>query len=239
MCEEKHCKHGQEALCSCTPVVFGDVFQMALHLAENMTDVDWCLTYNSLIDVNPYQLCVVGKCRICGGRLCMEQKPFGGITTDDFLAAAYRHLYQLHKSLGQPLSSEEFRTKFVEMFRKENRCAVETWLSRSENRSVHTMYRRSRKKVYTIVHSQANAEKADFPAPEGRGSYLSLKRARSEMANMVELEKEDMQFPFEKELYCEDRDNDFWEATCDGYAAGWFTRYEIIESPLYTEKEGE
>lgn len=28
---------------------------------------------------------------------------------------------------------------------------------------------------------------------------------------------------------------DFWEAYRDGYAAGWFTRYEIIESPLYAE----
>ena len=25
----------------------------------------------------------------------------------------------------------------------------------------------------------------------------------------------------------------------DGYAAGWYTRYEIIESPLFTEKEGD
>lgn len=48
-------------------------------------------------------------------------------------------------------------------------------------------------------------------------------------------EKENMEIPFSKELYREEYGNDFWEAYRDGYAAGWFTRYEIIESPLYAE----
>ena len=68
-------------------------------LVENMTDVDWHLTYNSLKVIHPYQLCMVGKCKVCGGRLCIEQKTFGIVTTDDFLAAAYRHLYQFHHDL--------------------------------------------------------------------------------------------------------------------------------------------
>ena len=52
MCE--HCNHGQEPLCTCGPVQGGDSFRMAVHLAENMTDVDWHLTYNSLKDIHPY-----------------------------------------------------------------------------------------------------------------------------------------------------------------------------------------
>lgn len=51
MCE--HCNHGQEPLCTCGPVQGGDSFRMAVHLAENMTDVDWHLTYNSLKDIHP------------------------------------------------------------------------------------------------------------------------------------------------------------------------------------------
>ena len=35
--------------------------------------------------------------------------------------------------------------------------------------------------------------------------------------------------------YDEEYGEDFWEAYRDGYAAGWFTRYDIIESPLYAE----
>ena len=93
MCEEKYCHSQHGPLCSCTPIVHGDVFQMAVHLAENMTDVTWHLTYNTLEQVSPYQLCLIGKCRLCNRRLCIEQKPFGVISTDDFLAAAYQHLH--------------------------------------------------------------------------------------------------------------------------------------------------
>ena len=237
MCE--HCKSGQEPLCTCGPVQKGDSFQMAVHLAENMTDVDWRLTYNNLTVVHPYQLCMVGKCRICGGRLCIEQKPFGIISTDDFLAAAYRHLYQFHHNLAQPLSAKEFRARFVEMFRKEDRAAIEDWLARPENSHVGRMYRRSVKGAYTIVHSWADADQGEFPSPKGVATFTVKEEAYSELERLVAEEKENMEIPFSKELYREEYGDDFWEAYRDGYAAGWFTRYEIIESPLFMEKEGE
>lgn len=75
MCERTYCRHEHERLCSCPPVTCRDALGMAAHLAENMEQVQWSLTYNSLKDIKPYQLCLVGKCRICGGRLCMEQRP--------------------------------------------------------------------------------------------------------------------------------------------------------------------
>lgn len=239
MCEEKHCQHEHGPLCSCTPVVHGDAFQMAVHLAENMTDVDWHLAYNSLTNIHPYQLCMVGKCKICGGRLCIEQKPFGITTTDDFLAAAYRHLYQFHHSLAQPLSNKEFRAKFVEMFRKEDRAAIEDWLALPENSHVARMYRRSVKRVYTIVHSWADADQGEFPSPSGVATFMDKDKTRAELKRLVAEEKENMEIPFSKELYREEYGDDYWVAYRDGYAAGWYTRYEIIESPLFTEKEGD
>ena len=48
-----------------------------------------------------------------------------------------------------------------------------------------------------------------------------------------------MTFPYDEELYREEYGDDFWEAYCDNYAAGWFTRYEIIESPLFLAPEDE
>ena len=179
---------------------------------------------------------MVGKCRVCGGRLCIEQKPFGIITTDDFFAAAYRHLYQFHHNLAQPLSHADFRSKFVEMFRKEDRAAVEEWLAQPENQSVHTMYRRSVKRAYTIVHSWADADQGEFPAPMGMATFTVEKAARNELERLVAAEKENMEIPFSKDQYREEYGDDFWEAYQDGYAAGWFTRYDIIESPLYEEK---
>lgn len=235
MCEERHCHHEQNALCACGPVQSGDSFRMAVHLAENMTDVDWHLTYKRLVDIKPYQLCLVGKCRICGGRLCIEQKPFGIITTDDFLAAAYRHLYQFHHNLAQPLSRADFRAKFVEMFRKEDRISVEEWLARPENQSVHTMYRKSVKKAYTIVHSWADADQGEFPAPTGMATFTVEAAARKELERLVAEEKENTKIPFSREQYREEYGDNFWEAYRDGYAAGWFTRYDIITSPIYED----
>ena len=55
----------------------------------------------------------------------------------------------------------------------------------------------------------------------------------------MEMEKEKMTFPYDEELYREEYGDDFWEAYCDDYAAGWFTRYEIIESPLFIVPEDE
>ena len=214
MCE--HCNHGQEPLCTCGPVQGGDSFRMAVHLAENMTDVDWHLTYNSLKDIHPYQLCMVGKCKVCGGRLCIEQKTFGIVTTDDFLATAYRHLYQFHHNLAQPLSTKAFREKFVEMFRKEDRAAIEDWLALPENSHVARMYRRSVKGAYIIVHSWADADQGEFPSPSGVATFTDREKARAELNRLVTEEKENMEIPFSKELYREEYGDDFWEAYRDG-----------------------
>ena len=235
MCERTYCRHEHERLCSCPPVTCRDALGMAAHLAENMEQVQWSLTYNSLKEIKPYQLCLVGKCRICGGRLCMEQRPVEADSTDGFLAAVYRHLYHFHRSIGQCLPRAAFRTKFVEMFRKEDRAAVEDWLSRLENQSIHTMICGNAKRAYTIVHSWADADQGNFPAPEGMAAFTVKEEARKELARLVTEEKENRTIPFPTEEYCEEYGEDFWEAYRDGYAAGWFTRYEIIESPLYAE----
>ena len=235
MCERTYCRHEHERLCSCPPVTCRDALGMAAHLAENMEQVQWSLTYNSLKEIKPYQLCLVGKCRICGGRLCMEQRPVEADSTDGFLAAVYRHLYHFHRSIGQDLPRAAFRTKFVEMFRKEDRAAVEDWLSRLENQSIHAMICGNAKRVYTIVHSWADADQGNFPAPEGMAAFTVKEEARKELARLVAEEKENRTIPFPTEEYCEEYGEDFWKAYRDGYAAGWFTRYEIIESPLYAE----
>ena len=239
MCERTYCRHEHERLCSCPPVACRDALGMAAHLAENMEKVQWSLTYNSLKEIKPYQLCLVGKCRICGGRLCMEQRPVEADSTDGFLAAVYRHLYHFHRSIGQCLPRAAFRTKFVEMFRKEDRAAVEDWLSMPENQSIHAMICGNAKRVYTIVHSWADADQGNFPAPEGMAAFTVKEEARKKLARLVTEEKENRTIPFPTEEYCEEYGEYFWEAYRDGYAAGWFTRYEIIESLLFLAPEDE
>ena len=212
MCERTYCRHEHERLCSCPPVTCRDALGMAAHLAENMEQVQWSLTYNSLKDIKPYQLCLVGKCRICGGRLCMEQRPVEADSTDGFLAAVYRHLYHFHRSIGQCLPRAAFRTKFVEMFRKEDRAAVEDWLSMPENQSIHAMICGNAKRVYTIVHSWADADQGNFPAPEGMAAFTVKEEARKELARLVTEEKENRTIPFPTEEYCEEYGEDETES---------------------------
>ena len=66
MCERTYCRHEHERLCSCPPVTCRDALGMAAHLAENMEQVQWRLTYNSLKDIKPYpdvvsvrQMCIM------------------------------------------------------------------------------------------------------------------------------------------------------------------------------------
>lgn len=87
--------------------------------------------------------------------------------------------------------------------------------------------------AYTIVHTAIDVDKGHFPAPVGLGTYIDQDLARSELCRLVEKEKDEMDIPFDTEAYREEYDDDFWEAYRDGYAAGWFTRYEIIESPFH------
>jgi len=87
--------------------------------------------------------------------------------------------------------------------------------------------------AYTIVHTAVDVDQGHFPAPVGIVTYMDQSLARAELYRLVEKEKEEMNIPFDTEAYREEYNDDFWEAYQDGYAAGWFTRYEIIESPFH------
>ena len=246
MCEKSKCQHRAEGFCSCPPVKDrGENFLALLeHMAVNMTDIHWELDYADLNHPEKRRLCRVGACRICGGVLCHEMDASDALAGDDFLAAVYRHLYQVHNASGRLfMGSSEFREQFVQMFHEQDRPLIRQWLERPENQSVQAMYRRSSRSAYTIIHTCADADKGHFPPPAGEGTFSDIGVAREELERLVEEEKATMEIPFSEEEYREDCGDDFWEAYQDGYAAGWFTRYEIIESPLYldvaNEKEAE
>lgn len=86
--------------------------------------------------------------------------------------------------------------------------------------------------IYTIVHTSAYADHGSFPPAYAIGSFFSSDLAHEDLINLVEAEKESMEIPFPSEQYREESGDDFWEAYQDGYAAGWFTRFEIISSEL-------
>ena len=143
MCQEKPCPHKDKAMCSCIPILKCDPLDLLIHAITNMRDAVWELEYMTLTESEPRRLCVSGRCRHCGGRLCRRIGIEDDLFSDDLLAAVYRHLYQYHHAGGEPLSREAFRERFVQLFHPKDRDMIRDWLDRPENRCIHTMYRES------------------------------------------------------------------------------------------------
>lgn len=85
--------------------------------------------------------------------------------------------------------------------------------------------------VYTIVATSVDTDRASFPDPEAKGSFLSPVRAREELERLIAEEKETLDDRYDKE----DRGEDYWEAYMDGYAAALFSRLDILSSELCCE----
>lgn len=232
MCEKHYCTHSPETLCSCAPVQSGDVAQIVFHMAENMEDIRWELDYKSLADLSGHRLCAVGKCRQCGGRLCASQGINSTLTAERFLGAAYQHMEQFHIHHGAALSHAAFHEKFAAMFHAEDRPRVEDWLLRKETKIGD---KTGEQKAYTIVHTAAYANRGDFPAADAIATFFDKALAEKRLRELVEKGKDEMSFPYDESFYCEEYDCQFWEAYCKDYAAGWFIRYEILESPLHED----
>ena len=145
MCETRSCPHEADALCTCRALLErdNDIIGLLTHIHENMTDVEWELDYTDLSRPEKRRLCLVGKCRICGGRLCQELDASDELAGDDFLAAIYRHLYQVHNAGGRYMPSWEFRARFIHMFLAPDQSFIRGWLDRPENQHIFRMYRRS------------------------------------------------------------------------------------------------
>ena len=242
MCETSKCQHRAEDLCTCPPVKNREDNLLALleHMAVNMTDIRWELDYTDLNRPEKRRLCRVGTCRVCGGVLCHEMDASDHLAGDGFLAAAYRHLYQVHHARGRDMTDAEFRRRFVEMFHDQDRPVVRAWLERPENRDVRYMCRRGsgaagagkpilEVPIYTIVRTGTDADRGLFPDPQTEGSFLSRRRARAELNKLIEAEKDELDDRYDSMESSEDH----WEAFQDGYAAALFTRLEIVSSTLH------
>lgn len=241
MREKTVCPHRAEELCSCAPVKNKgkDISALAVHIAVNMTDIRWELEYTDIDRPEKRRLCRVGSCRICGGRLCHDVDTFDHLAGDDFLAAVYRHLYEIHNAGDNHMDREEFCLRFVEMFHEQDRPRIRKWLDGPESRheshaccqcvSAEPMAGPGEEvKIYTIIRTGVDAEKGDFPEPQSEGSFLSFLRAKAELRKLVTAEKDELDDRYD----CEEYDENYWEAYQDGYAAALSTRLEIITSEL-------
>ena len=82
--------------------------------------------------------------------------------------------------------------------------------------------------IYVILSSGADADRGIFNSGTAEGGYFSRERAQEAFSCLVSEKEKEMEIPFDPADYREEYTPDYWEAWQDGYAAGWFTRYEII-----------
>lgn len=88
--------------------------------------------------------------------------------------------------------------------------------------------RTSTMKVYTILRIAADSDRALFPGPQTRGSYLSPSRAQLELEKVIAEERAKLDARYDHE----DRTEDCWEAHQSGHEAHCFIRLEIMASEL-------
>lgn len=146
MCETRSCPHEADALCTCRALLErdNDIIGLLTHIHENMTDVEWELDYTDLSRPEKRRLCPGGQVPAsAAGRLCQELDASDELAGDDFLAAIYRHLYQVHNAGGRYMPSWEFRARFIHMFLEPDQSFIRGWLDRPENQHIFRMYRRS------------------------------------------------------------------------------------------------
>lgn len=240
MCGKRSCRHEADALCTCRALRERDnnIMGLLTHIHENMKAVEWELDYTDLSHPEKRRLCLVGTCRVCGGRLCQELHASDELAGDDFLAAVSRHLRQYYFEEDRRITQREFCERFARMFHPQDRELVREWMERAENRSTSAASRiieapaeqepEAGVTVYTLVRSGVDVDHGSFPAPTAEGSFISLLQAKAELQKLIYAEKEGLDDRYD----CEAQDEEFWEMYQDGNAAALFSRLDILPSKL-------
>ena len=239
MCETGVCHHGPEDLCTCRPVINRgkDILGLLFHVYANIKDVRWELDYTDIGRPESRRLCMVGTCRVCGGRLCQESNISDELAGDDLLTAVYRCLYQYYFSQERRTSRYEFHERFVQMFHPQDRAAVREWLEHSEEsrtlssaplKEAEPVLKDAGVTIYTIVRTGTDLDHGSFPTPIAEGSYLSHLRAKLHLQRLICAEKALLDSRYDSE----DQGEDYWEAYQNGWASALFSRLEILQTAL-------
>lgn len=121
------CPHRDKKMCSCAAIQSEDPLAQITYLFGSIQEPKAELDYTTLASPHPYRLCLSGTCGKCGGRLCISLDEPGDLSGDDFLAAVYRHLYQVFNA-NFGMGESRFRQMFTELFHEQDRPAVRCWL---------------------------------------------------------------------------------------------------------------
>ena len=124
------CDH-QAPLCSCIDWKKDDITLQINHLMQNFEFSGFYLEYNTLESEKNRRLCKVGRCHVCGQRLCYGMELLEQDTGDALLAKIYHWVFCVwdHSREQLPDGVNCFRDMFLSLFREPDQDFVCEWLN--------------------------------------------------------------------------------------------------------------
>ena len=122
--------------CECPGLTDPDLDVKFRHWADNFEFQGWALKYDTLdAPGSDSRLCLYGRCRICGKRLCSDMTLATKQTVDQFLSSVRRWVYEVWKAEGYslPESCKSFNEMFLTIFHEADKVFIGEWLTRPEN----------------------------------------------------------------------------------------------------------
>ena len=123
------CKN-QPSLCRCIRWGNEDFDMEVDHLIRNFQFLHLELEYDALAPGADWRLCQMGRCRRCGGRLCVGTSMTARDSLEDMLVSIY--LIAGQQWCGRtgkcPDGNRDFRDLFIRLFHEGDRQAVQDWL---------------------------------------------------------------------------------------------------------------
>lgn len=131
-----------EAYCNCINWKDEDFDVEVDHLIHNFEFLRLEMTYSVLDEISPIRMCEIGRCRKCGGRICIgatepHAEPVGK-RLEWLYFIAFERLRQ--RRLSEPVSLEVFQALFPALFHENDQPFVREWLASPETQLyVHSL----------------------------------------------------------------------------------------------------
>lgn len=115
-------------LCKCVDWKKDDLLLQVNHLMTNFEFTGFDLEYNTLEAEESCRLCKVGRCHICGQRLCIGTELPAQATVDDLLNEVYHWMYQMWDGPHGPVTG--FHEAFLSLFHESDHELVRGWMKK-------------------------------------------------------------------------------------------------------------
>ena len=123
--------NNQAPLCQCVDWHEGDLSVQINHIIDHFEFVGFELQDTDLEPEDAPRLCKIGRCRLCGRRLCLGVRLTRGGQTQDFIQQIYTWMRQVWNEDKDPLPPgvESLDDMFLSLFQGKDRETASRFLS--------------------------------------------------------------------------------------------------------------